>query len=98
MNATNMLFLDILLVIALLSLAWATLTATDARRSVILFIAFGLVLTLAWARLLAPDVALAEAAIGAGLSGALLLAAVQHQTYGRRPLRSTVPSFWSNLR
>lgn len=86
MNATNMLFLDILLVIALLSLAWATLTATDARRSVILFIAFGLVLTLAWARLLAPDVALAEAAIGAGLSGALLLAAVQH--HPRRALSS----------
>jgi multisubunit Na+/H+ antiporter MnhB subunit len=79
MNTTNMLFIDILLVTSLLSLAWATLTATDTRRSVILFIAFGLVLTLAWARLQAPDVALAEAAIGAGLSGALLLAAVQHQ-------------------
>jgi multisubunit Na+/H+ antiporter MnhB subunit len=74
-----MLLLDILLVISLLSLAWATLTTRDSRRSVILFIAFGLVLTLAWARLLAPDVALAEAAIGAGLSGALLLAAVVHR-------------------
>ena len=81
MNTTNMLFIDILLVTSLLSLAWATLTATDTRRSVILFIAFGLVLTLAWARLLAPDVALAEAAIGAGLSGALLLAAVQHRPH-----------------
>ena len=79
MNTTNMLLLDILLVISLLGLAWATLTTSDARRSVILFIAFGLVLTLAWARLMAPDVALAEAAIGAGLSGALLLAAVQHR-------------------
>ena len=82
----NMLLLDILLVISLLSLAWATLTTSDARRSVILFIAFGLLLTLAWARLLAPDVALAEAAIGAGLSGALLLAAAQY-----RP-RRTLPS------
>ncbi len=79
MNTTNMLLPDILLVISLLGLAWATLTTSDARRSVIFFIAFGLVLTLAWARLMAPDVALAEAAIGAGLSGALLLAAVQHQ-------------------
>lgn len=86
MNITNMILLDILLVISMLSLAWATLTATDARRSVIFFIAFGLVVTLAWARLLAPDVALAEAAIGAGLSGALLLAAVQY-----RP-RRTLPS------
>ena len=39
------------------------------------FIAFGLFLALVWARLRAPDVALAEAAIGAGLAGALMLAA-----------------------
>ncbi len=79
MFTSYMLVLDILLVTSLLGLAWATLTTSDARRSVIYFIAFGLVLTLAWARLMAPDVALAEAAIGAGLSGALLLAAVQHK-------------------
>ncbi len=88
MNTTNMLLLDILLVISLLSLAWATLTTSDARRSVVLFIAFGLVLTLAWARLLAPDVALAEAAIGAGLSGALLLAAVVHRPRRTLPLET----------
>ena len=39
----------------------------EPRRAVILFIAFGLLLALVWARLRAPDVALAEAAIGAGL-------------------------------
>lgn len=89
MNTANMFLLDILLAISLLSLAWATLTTSNARHSVILFIAFGLVLTLAWARLLAPDVALAEAAIGAGLSGALLLAAVQHRP--RRTLLSEMP-------
>ena len=38
--------------------------------------AFGMLLALAWMRLQAPDVALAEAAIGAGLTGALLMAAV----------------------
>jgi hypothetical protein len=36
----------------------------------------GLLMALAWARLEAPDIALAEAAIGAGLTGALLLDAV----------------------
>ena len=41
-----------------------------------LFIAFGLLMSLAWVRLDAPDIALAEAAIGAGLTGALLLAAL----------------------
>jgi uncharacterized MnhB-related membrane protein len=35
-------------------------------------------MALAWARLGAPDIALAEAAIGAGLTGALLLDAVGH--------------------
>jgi len=85
MIITNMLFIDILLVMSILSLAWATLTATDVRRSVIFFIAFGLLVTLAWARLQAPDVALAEAAIGAGLSGALLLTAVQLRPRGTLP-------------
>jgi multisubunit Na+/H+ antiporter MnhB subunit len=75
MNSTGLLLVDILLLISLLGLASAALASNDARRSVILFIAFGLVVALAWVRLLAPDVALAEAAIGAGLSGALLLAA-----------------------
>jgi len=79
LNTTAVLVFDILLVLSLLSLAVATLATRDAHRSVILFMAFGLVLALAWGRLMAPDVALAEAAIGAGLSGALLLAAVREQ-------------------
>jgi multisubunit Na+/H+ antiporter MnhB subunit len=79
MTTSAILLLDILLVLSLLTLAAATVTANDARRGVILFMALGLVLALAWARLHAPDLALAEAAIGAGLSGALLLAAVPEQ-------------------
>jgi multisubunit Na+/H+ antiporter MnhB subunit len=67
--------LDALLVSILVGLAWGALESRDLRRAVVLFIAFGLVLALVWARLAAPDVALAEAAIGAGLSGALLIAA-----------------------
>jgi uncharacterized MnhB-related membrane protein len=47
---------------------------------VILFVVFGLLLALVWARLGAVDVALAEAAIGAGLSGALLLQSAIRQT------------------
>jgi len=71
---------DVLLIAATLSLAWASLTTEHLRRAVIFFIAFGLLLSLIWLRLKAPDVALAEAAIGAGLTGALLLAAVaDHQ-------------------
>lgn len=67
---------DLLLVAALLWSAWRTLATADIFRAVILFIVFGLLMTLAWARLAAPDIALAEAAIGAGLTGALLLDAI----------------------
>jgi multisubunit Na+/H+ antiporter MnhB subunit len=71
--------LDLLLAVLLLGLGWAAVSSRDVRRGVVLFIAFGLLLALAWARLRAPDLALAEAAIGAGLSGALLLAALRDQ-------------------
>ncbi len=83
MNTPILLAFDGLLLISIVSLAWAALASRDARRSIILFMAFGLILAVAWGRLLAPDVALAEAAIGAGLSGALLLAAVGGQQGGR---------------
>ena len=79
MNTASLLVFDGLLLFSIVGLAWASLATSDERRSVILFMAFGLVLAVAWGRLLAPDVALAEAAIGAGLSGALLLAAVRKQ-------------------
>lgn len=60
----------------LLTLAAAVLHTRQLYTSVVLFIAFGLLLALTWARLGAPDLALAEAAIGAGLTGALLLSAL----------------------
>ncbi len=68
---------DLLLSTTLVGLAMAALTSREPRRAVILFIAFGLLLALVWARLRAPDVALAEAAIGAGLAGALMLSAAR---------------------
>ena len=77
------LLLDGLLVLALLSTAAAALLSRDLFRAVVLFIAFGLVLSLCWVRLEAPDLALAEAAIGAGLTGVLLLDAVSHFRAGR---------------
>jgi len=67
---------DALLGFALLWLAWRALASPDLFRAIVLFIAFGLLMALAWVRLDAIDIALAEAAIGAGLTGALLLAAL----------------------
>ncbi len=77
MTSVALALLDGLLVTALIGLAWATVESRDPRRAVVLFMAFGLLLALIWARLAAPDVAIAEAAIGAGLSGALLVAALR---------------------
>lgn len=67
---------DGLLALLLLWSAWRALRASEPQRAVVMFMVFGLLLTLVWARLDAPDIALAEAAIGAGLTGALLLDAV----------------------
>lgn len=71
--------MDLLLAGLALGLGWASVSSPDMKRSVVFFIAFGLLLAIIWARLGAPDLALAEAAIGAGLSGALLLAALRDE-------------------
>ncbi|MET4162693.1 energy-converting hydrogenase B subunit D [Marinobacterium sp. MBR-111] len=70
--------LDLLLALALVSTAAAALLSRDLFRAVVVFIAFGLLMAVCWVRLQAPDLALAEAAIGAGLTGVLLLDAVSH--------------------
>ncbi len=69
---------DLLLALALVWSAVRAMTVSDLFRGVVLFITFGLLMALGWARLGAPDIALAEAAIGAGLAGALLLDTVGH--------------------
>ena len=63
-------------VLLLLGLALWTVVARDAFLAVAGFIVYGLLLSLVWVRLYGIDVALTEAAIGGGLSGALLLGAV----------------------
>ncbi|MGV8900335.1 MAG: DUF4040 domain-containing protein [Burkholderiaceae bacterium] len=79
---------DSLLALALLWSALRAMSTPDLLRAVVLFIVFGLLMALAWARLGAPDIALAEAAIGAGLAGALLLDTVGHlrTRSGKKPV------------
>lgn len=74
---TPSLLLDVALCAALLGLAARTLFCRGAFQAVMHFVVYGLVMALVWARLAAPDVALAEAALGAGLTGALLFSAVR---------------------
>ncbi len=71
-----LLVFDVLLALVLLALAWKLLHCHDLFQGVVLFISFGFLMALAWVRLNAPDIALAEAAIGSAMSGALLLAAL----------------------
>jgi multisubunit Na+/H+ antiporter MnhB subunit len=66
---------DALIAAAILAFALATIASRGTFTAVALFITYGLLLSFAWMRLGAIDVALTEAAIGAGLSGALLLGA-----------------------
>ncbi len=70
--------LDWALTITLVGLAWRMLSITDLFKAIVLFIAFGLLMALTWSRLEAVDIALAEAAIGAGLTGALFLTTLRH--------------------
>ena len=61
-----LLLFDLVLCVLLLLLAGAAMLSRSLTQAVTLFIAFGVMMALAWARLKAPDLALAEAAIGAG--------------------------------
>jgi len=67
---------DGLLCVVLLWVAWQSLSSANLFKAIVLFITFGLFMAISWVRLNAIDVAIAEVAIGAGLSGALLLAAL----------------------
>ena len=69
------LIFDGLLTLMILGLALGAVLARDLFASVVLFIIYGLFIAVAWTQLDALDVALAEAAIGAGLTGVLLISA-----------------------
>lgn len=64
---------DGLLISLVLGVAFLSLHHPRIFAGAVLFIVYGVLLSLVWLRLGAPDVALAEAAIGAGLTGALLI-------------------------
>ena len=67
--------LDAGLAVLVLAVAVWTIAARAAFAAVVGFVAYGLLLALVWVRLAAVDVALTEAAIGSGVTGAVLIAA-----------------------
>lgn len=66
---------DIGLALLILALAVWTDAARDTFSAIVGFVAYGLLLALAWVRLRGLDVALTEAALGTGLTGAMLIGA-----------------------
>ncbi len=69
----SLVWFDAVMGLSLVGIAAGTLLAKQHFQSTVMFIFFGLIMAIAWCRLEAVDVALAEAAIGSGLTGALLL-------------------------
>lgn len=73
----NLPVFDLLLAVSLVGLAWMALISEDLFKATVLFISFGMLMALAWLRLQAVDVAMAEAAIGSGLTGAIFIVAIK---------------------
>lgn len=67
---------EVTLAIMLPLLAWRAVIAPRPFEACVVFIVYGLLLALAWVLLGAVDVAIAEAAVGAGFAGAVLINAL----------------------
>ena len=63
------------LAVLVLALAGWTIFARDDYAAIVGFVTYGLLLSLVWVSLSSHDIALTEAAIGGGVTGALLLGA-----------------------
>lgn len=68
-------WIDLLLCLLVLLVSASIFLVRNTFTCIVLFISLGGLITLCWIRLNAIDVAIAEAAIGAGLTGAMLIAA-----------------------
>lgn len=80
--------IDVLLAVAVLLAAASACLTTDRTRSAMAFLVFGTLLSLWWAHAGAPDVALAEAALGTGVTGALFIDALTRSRAERENSRS----------
>jgi uncharacterized MnhB-related membrane protein len=79
------------LALLILAVAGFTIGVKEDFAAVVGFVVYGLLLSLAWMSLFSPDVALTEAAVGGGVTGALLLGACARLRTGRNRLKGTGP-------
>jgi multisubunit Na+/H+ antiporter MnhB subunit len=84
-------------VVLIIALGVWTILARDAFAAAVGFIAYGLLLTLAWVRLAGVDVALTEAAIGGGLTGALLIGAAMRLRNTEAAARAEAPGVFTRV-
>jgi len=89
--------LDAAPVALILALGVWTIVARDTFAAAVGFIAYGLLLTLVWVRLSGVDVALTEAAIGGGLTGALLIGAATRLRTTEAAARAETPGAFTRV-
>lgn len=65
--------LNLVLILLLWSTAILAVTARDLLAAVIIFSVYSLIMALMWQRLQAPDLAITEAALGAGVTTVLFV-------------------------
>jgi multisubunit Na+/H+ antiporter MnhB subunit len=88
--------LDVLLAVALPAIGLAAVVRRDRLQGVMLVFSLGILLAVSWARLGAPDIAMVEAALGAGITGVLFLGALARiPAEGVRHRRT--PLAWAGL-
>lgn len=68
--------IDFLLLLFLVVCACAAVTMKDLLSATVLLAAYSLIMSVVWMRLSAVDVAFTEAAVGAGVTTVLLIAAL----------------------
>ena len=88
---------DIGLVLLLLGLAVWTDVSRNMFSAIVGFVAYGLLLALAWVRLRGIDVALTEAALGTGLTGAMLIGAATRLRGTEEKARRERPGLTTHL-
>lgn len=76
---------DVVMLALLIAIAVTVARARDLLAAVVTFSMYGLTMCLVWQHRGAPDVAIAEAAVGAGVTAALFLFAIARTQREERP-------------
>lgn len=76
---------DAVMLLLLIAIAVTVVRATDLLAAVVKFGLYSLVLCLVWQHRGAPDVAITEAAVGAGVTSVLFLLTIAKTTRAEKP-------------